>query len=309
MEDAQNNVQITSRGEINFAWIASTLLAAKNTILITTFVFAAVAVGYSLLLPDIYKSQAILVAADETAGIGMTGQLGSLAAMAGVNLGKGKGEDKSELAVNILKSKDFIIRFLERHNAAIDLMAAESWDPISRTLRYDNRVYDHSISKWTRKVDAPLTPEPSGQTLHKEFIKIFAVSKDKLTGIITISISHPSPIVARRWLDSMITDINEEVRVRDQKQAEKSINYLTVKASETNLTELRSIFYKMIEEQTKTLLLANVRDEYALKVIDPPLEAEEKSEPKRALIVILFTVIGFLLSVVVVLLRASAVRR
>ncbi len=309
MEDAQNNVQITSRGEINFAWIASTLLAAKNTILITTFVFAAVSVGYSLLLPDIYKSQAILVAADETAGIGMTGQLGSLAAMAGVNLGKGKGEDKSELAVNILKSKDFIIRFLERHNAAIDLMAAESWDPISRTLRYDNRVYDHSISKWTREVDAPLTPEPSGQTLHKEFIKIFAVSKDKLTGIITISISHPSPIVARRWLDSMITDINEEVRVRDQKQAEKSINYLTVKASETNLTELRSIFYKMIEEQTKTLLLANVRDEYALKVIDPPLEAEEKSEPKRALIVILFTVIGFLLSVVVVLLRASAVRR
>lgn len=309
MEDAQNNVQITSSGEINFAWVASTLLAAKNTILVTTFVLAAVAVGYSLLLPDIYKSQAILVAADETAGIGMTGQLGSLAAMAGVNLGKGKGEDKSELAVNILKSKDFIIRFLERHNAAIDLMAAESWDPISRTLKYDNTVYDHSISKWTRKVDAPLTPEPSGQTLHKEFIKIFSVSKDKLTGIITISISHPSPIVARSWLDSMIADINEEVRVRDQKQAEKSINYLTVKASETNLTELRSIFYKMIEEQTKTLLLANVRDEYALKVIDPPLEAEEKSEPKRALIVILFTVIGFLLSVVVVLLRASAVRR
>lgn len=309
MEDAQNCVEANSRGEINFAWIASTLLAAKYTIVITTFVFSVFAVGYSLWLPNIYRSQAVLVAADETAGIGMTGQLGSLAAMAGVSIGRGKGEDKSELAVNILKSKDFIIRFLERHDAAIDLMAADSWDPVSRTLKYNNKVYDHSLAKWTREVEAPFTPEPSGQTLHKEFTKSFGVSKDKLTGIITISISHPSPVVARRWLDLMIADINEEVRERDQKQAEKSINYLTAKAAETNLAELRSIFYKMIEEQTKTLLLANVRDEYALKVIDPPLEAEEKSEPKRALIVILFTVIGFLLSIIVILLRASAVRR
>ncbi len=309
MEYTQNSVEVNSRSEINFSWIASTLWASKYTILITTFVFSVVAVGYSLSLPNIYKSQAILVAADETAGIGMTGQLGSLAAMAGVNLGKGKGEDKSELAVNILKSKDFVIRFLERHDAAIDLMAAESWDPINRTLHYDNKIYDHSLSKWTREVDAPFTSKPSGQTLHKEFTKTFGVSRDKLTGIITMTISHPSPVIARRWLDLMITDINEEVRQRDQKQAEKSINYLTVKAAETNLAELRSIFYKMIEEQTKTLLLANVRDEYALKVIDPPLEAEEKSEPKRALIVILFTIIGFLLSVIVVLLRASAARR
>lgn len=309
MENAKVDAQLQPRDEINIAWISSILWQAKRLILLVTLLFGLFAIGYSLYLPNIYQSQAILVAADETAGIGVAGQLGSLAAIAGVNLGKGKGEDKSELAVNILKSTDFIIKFLQRHNAAIDLMAAESWDPISRNIKYDNSVYDQARSIWTRDVEPPLLPEPSGQTLNKEFVKIFRVSKDKLTGIITMTISHPSPVIAKRWLDLLIADINEEVRQRDQLQAEKSINYLTAKAAETNLAELRTIFYKMIEEQTKTLLLANVRDEYALKVIDPPLEAEEKSEPKRALIVILFTVIGFLLSVLIVLLRASATRR
>ncbi len=308
MENAQMSAPPV-RGEINITWIGDVLWRAKRSIVLTTTVAVLIAVAYSLYLPNIYQSQATLVAADETAGIGVTGQLGSLAAMAGVNIGKGKGEDKSELAVNILKSNDFMIRFLLRHQAAIDLMAAESWDPISRTLKYDKSVYDHEKGIWTRDVEPPMQPEPSGQTLNKEFSKIFRVSKDKLTGVISMSISHPSPVVAKRWLELLIADINEEVRSRDQQQADRSINYLTAKAAETNLAELRSIFYKMIEEQTKTLLLANVRDEYALKVIDPPLEPEEKSEPKRALIVILFAVIGFLLSVMTALLRASAVRK
>ena len=39
-------------------------------------------------------------------------------------------------------------------------------------------------------------------------------------------------------------------------------------------------------------MLANVREEYVLKVLDPPVVPEEKSEPKRAIIVLLISIFG-----------------
>ena len=51
-------------------------------------------------------------------------------------------------------------------------------------------------------------------------------------------------------------------------------------------------------------MLANVRDEYVLKVIDPAIVAEEKSGPKRAIICVLFVLLGAFLGVITVLLRS-----
>ena len=57
----------------------------------------------------------------------------------------------------------------------------------------------------------------------------------------------------------------------------------------------------MIEEQTKTLMLAEVSDEYVFKTISPAKVSEEKAKPKpkRALIVML----GGMLAVIIVLIR------
>jgi uncharacterized protein involved in exopolysaccharide biosynthesis len=63
------------------------------------------------------------------------------------------------------------------------------------------------------------------------------------------------------------------------------------------------VFYQLIEEQTKTLMLAEVSGEYVFKTISEAKVAEEKSKPKRALISILGAFLGGMLSLVVVLIR------
>jgi LPS O-antigen subunit length determinant protein (WzzB/FepE family) len=50
-------------------------------------------------------------------------------------------------------------------------------------------------------------------------------------------------------------------------------------------------------------MLAEVSDEYVLKTIDPANSPDEKAKPKRALIVVLATMLGGMLSVIVVLVR------
>ncbi len=68
---------------------------------------------------------------------------------------------------------------------------------------------------------------------------------------------------------------------------------------------MQSTFYKLIEEQTKSLMLAEVQEEFVFRVIDPAVVPELKDSPKRALICILGMLFGGLLGSAIVLARFS----
>ncbi len=69
------------------------------------------------------------------------------------------------------------------------------------------------------------------------------------------------------------------------------------------MLQWKPYFYQLIEEQTKNMMLTQVKTEYVLKTVDPAQVPEEKAKPKRALIVVLGTILGGLLSVIIVLTR------
>ena len=54
-------------------------------------------------------------------------------------------------------------------------------------------------------------------------------------------------------------------------EARKTIGYLEQQIRGTKVLEMQGIFFRLIEEQTKTLMLAQVRDEYTLKIVDAPI--------------------------------------
>lgn len=293
--------QLPGMPELTMLSVLTAMWQRRVLVLLIWLGSAVGAVFFVLSLPNIYKSQAVLVASTDSAALGLSGQLGSLAAVAGINLNKDKTGDKSELAVQLLNSREFVSDFIERHKLAIDIMAAKSWDPETKKISYDPDIYDFERGIWTREVDPPFTPEPSTQTLYKEFELLLFAEKDKLTGQVKLSLEHKSPELARQWLEMLIKDVNEKIRKNDIAEASRSIEYLERKAAETDVAELKAHLYSLVQEQSKTLLLANVKQEYALKTIDPPYAPEEKSEPKRALLVILLCFCGFIFSVLVVI--------
>jgi uncharacterized protein involved in exopolysaccharide biosynthesis len=66
---------------------------------------------------------------------------------------------------------------------------------------------------------------------------------------------------------------------------------------------MQSAFYQIVEEQTKSLMLAEVQEEFIFKVVDPAVVPETKSGPKRALMSVFGMLLGSIVGVVVVLLR------
>ncbi|MAA96144.1 MULTISPECIES: Wzz/FepE/Etk N-terminal domain-containing protein [unclassified Arsukibacterium] len=287
--------------EIDLRELFRAIWQGKWIIIATTFVFAVAAVFYALSLPNIYKSEALLAPVSEDAGLKIPGQLGGLAALAGVNLGGG-GADKTGLAIEILKSRDFIGRFIEKHDLYLPVMAAEGWSRNENSLVIDPEIYNTETKEWVREVNAPFQPKPSVLETFDEFKKLFSVSQDKTTGMVKVTMEHYSPYLAKIWVDKLVKTINDEMRSRELIEAKKSIDYLTDQINQTNIADVRTMLFSLIEEQTKTLMLANVRDEYIFKTIDPAVVAERKSKPRRSLVVFSMTILGFFLSILIVFL-------
>ena len=91
------------------------------------------------------------------------------------------------------------------------------------------------------------------------------------------------------------------MRIDAVNDAEKSIQYLTAEIERTQVAELKSVFYRLIEEQTKNLMLAQVRDDYVFKIVSEAVLPETKSNPKRSLIVIAITFLGLVVSFLIAL--------
>jgi capsular polysaccharide biosynthesis protein len=132
------------------------------------------------------------------------------------------------------------------------------------------------------------------------------VSQDKQTGYVTVSIEHQSPIVAAQWVKWLVEDVNAVVKAQHVAEAEKSIEYLKQQVANTSLADLQAMFFELIQSQTETVMLAEVRPEYVFKTIDPAVIPEIKSKPNRAVICVLGTLLGGILGIVIVLIRHYA---
>lgn len=293
--------------EIDLRELVATLWRGKWIIVAFTFVFAAGSVIYALSLPNIYKAEAVLAPSEENSGGGlaaMAGQLGGLASLAGVNLGGGDA-NKTTIALEILQSRAFLTEFVEKHDILPEIMAVKAWNP-KQGIVFDEEVYDVENDNWLRLNDSGSEPQPSSW----EFVShiktnLLQVSTDAESGFTKLSIQHQSPEFAKQLVDMLVRDINNKMRERDISEAKRSLDYLNKELKQTSLSNMQQVFFELIEKQTQTMMLANVRPEYIFQTIDPAIVPEQKDRPRRSLIVIVVTMLGGLLGLLVVLIRSA----
>ena len=89
-------------------------------------------------------------------------------------------------------------------------------------------------------------------------------------------------------------------------EVKKNIEFLNNEISKTSVSEMREVFYSIIEEQTKEKMLAAVSPEYAFIYVNPSMVPEEKSQPRRSIICIFITLFGTFFTILVILLRKYA---
>lgn len=287
--------------------LSAALWNGKWLIVFTTGVFAILSVFIALSLPNIYRADALLApmsSDNSNQGLAsLAGQFGGLASMAGISLG-GSQTDKTVLAIESLRSRSFLMSFIEKHQLKVPLMAAKGWDSKRNELLLDADLYDVNTSTWVRVVEPPKQAEPSLWEAYDALMEVLIIERDKDNGLLKLSIEHYSPYIASQWANLLVQDINLYMRHKDSEEARKSINYLREQTEITDVLGMQTVLYQLIEEQMKTVMLAEVREEYAFAYVDPPMVPEMKYKPRRAIICIIGTFFGGFLACVVVLLNA-----
>ncbi|EGQ7903452.1 Wzz/FepE/Etk N-terminal domain-containing protein [Vibrio sp. Vb1026] len=290
--------------EIDLRELLKALWKGKLLIVATAFVFAISSVLYALSLSNIYKADALLAPAETSNGGGlskMAGQLGGLAALAGVNLGAGESS-QTDLAVQVMKSRQFVEAFINKHDLLVPLMAATDWDLENNKLVLDKKLYDPKTGTWLREAQGLRGAVPTAQEAFEVFNQeVLSITQDKESGLYRISVKFYSPYLAKDWVTWLVEDINKVMRERTINETTQNLSYLNIQLKKTAVTDMQSTFYKLIEEQTKSLMLAEVQEEFIFKIVDPAVVPEVKNGPQRALICILGTLIGGVLGVVIVL--------
>lgn len=263
-----------------------------------SIVFASFSVLYALSIPNQYSSRAVVSSnlSDSKSMGGTLSKLGGLASLAGVSLGGG-GSLSPEVMSEMLNSNSFLATFIRKYDLATIIMAAEGYDSDSRQFNYKENVYDIKNKIWVRDFKFPQTLEPSDIEVVEKFKESFSTSYARKTMLININFKSYSPQFSLDVISKLIAHYNLFMRNNDMAEAESSIGYLEHELVASKYQEVKLALQQIMEEQYKKLALAKTRNDYALRIIEQPLLAAKKSEPRRAIICVLITLGGTFFSV------------
>lgn len=248
--------------EFSLAAVIASVWRHRLVVGITGFVCATIAGVMVFTTKPTFRAESVVVSARES-GLNRAGMLGSelggLASLAGVDLSQNNGPNQQAAAV--LESRYLAEDFVKR-NDLVRVLLPDSGKP------------------------------PTLWRAAKRFKEeLLVIRKDQRRGTTTVSVEWTDPAIAARWANDYVALADELIRNRAIQDATRNIAYLNGQLAKTNDVELRRVMYSLVEEETKTLMLANGGTQYAFEVVDPAVAPELKVGPHR----LLMTLVGFTL--------------
>lgn len=271
MNNSELNKRYLDREVIAFDVITNAILKNKAFLFILMLISSICLLGYSYTLQEKFKSDALLMTSDDIVGNDSGSNYGALASLAGFSFGDTSRSDKSVLAIEVIKSRDFLQYLIEEKAVNI------------------NDLYHEEISF---------------DDLHEIFNKdIISINKDKNSGFIRITTIHPDPFFAKELIEIIINRLNFKLKQKDLIDSKIALEYLNDQYSKKTLTNLRDSINSLVEEQLQIQMLANVKEDYVFSFIDKPYIPIKKDSPIRFIYIILGLFSGLVFGLIYVFIK------
>ncbi|OYU67384.1 MAG: lipopolysaccharide biosynthesis protein [Cytophagaceae bacterium BCCC1] len=318
---------------IDFSAIWRIIKKGKLFVFGITLVFTFIGVVYAFSQKEEFQVIGKILPEIQSKG-GSIGQFAGLAALAGVDLaGAGSGVDavRPDLYPDVLKSTPFFLSLFKekvknKNNKSTDFLEFYNSEVLNGKVKVDDlkNKYPQSADyiSFNRQIEKNI------EDLKERII----CNYDKKVGVISISVKLPDPIVAAivtrysmNYLTQYIIDYRVEKQKRDLEFLKEKLdsakgkyfNNQNKKASYTDkmpLNALRfqsadlqrerieseykisSTFYNSLLQKYEEAKLKMQQETPVIKILEPPVVPNVKSEPKRALIIFMFIFLGLIVS-------------
>ena len=268
--------------ELSLIELWKVLVEYKLLIIVFTALTTLGAIYYASTLPTIYKAEVLMIPASGGGGGGgggLSNRLGGLADMAGVSLGGSSAGAEGEQALARLKTRSFLTKHIKEKNLK-PILFADQWDRVEK--------------KW---IDKEPSDRDSAELL-KNMIEAGSHPRSK-AGLASLSIEWKNPHNPNKIADianNLVSSINSHAKDRAILEARDSISFLEKELEQTSIVNSQTILYSLIEQQMGKIMMANIRDEFVFKIIDPAVVPKHAETKPISMVVFIGLILGIFLA-------------
>lgn len=281
-EDDLRAVSIGPRDVVSFV--------LRYKFLIGLLILAGAVLGgvVAYLQEPLYRSEVVLQPRDPGANIGLPALagLGGLSGALGIPQNASDGR-RDVLA--ILESRQFNENFINKYGLMPHLF---------------KKKWDADEKQWRGDVKDPPTIRDAFRKFDKE---VRSILEDRERGLITIRIDWHDRELASRWANDLAREADGIVRAREIREAEKNLQFLREQLEQTPEIEVRQSVYELMEAEIKRKMVAQSREYFVLRLIDPATIEDEDAfiSPKRPLAIVMGATLGLIFAFGAALIHAS----
>jgi uncharacterized protein involved in exopolysaccharide biosynthesis len=241
--------------EINLLDYLNVIKKRSNIIVIIVVVCVVATAAISVLLPKIYRSEAVIMPVNQQSE---QGGMSVIAAQFG--LSAPSTSNVSEL-INLLKSNILIEKVIKKNNLLPVFFKPE-----------ELKVMQDNMKIW------------NGIRTLKD---VFNVNNNQKESIIELSAEFKDPKIAKDIINYMLTELTNYMSNEAKRVAETNRQYLETLIDKNADPLIRQKIYSLIAKQIEISMMSEVKENFAFKVIDPPKVPDRKIRPKILLNMVL----------------------
>lgn len=268
---------------------------------------AAVAVfataAYSLSMKDVYQATAVISPiSDKGGGEGISTLVQQFGGMVGISL---PNSASSSEIINLLKSNVLREKVVEKYKL-LPVLFPEDWDEGKNAWKREDRGnltmnLSSAVMKASEAFGANArAPRPGaesrgGPTMWDAIRKldgIVAVKNNPPSGTITISVDSQDPETAAAMVNYFLATLVDHMSEESRRVARANERYLEKLLMTTADPIIRQKIYNLIAQQIEVSMMAEMKENFAFKIIDPTRTPDVRIRPKRKQMVVLSLIIS-----------------
>jgi len=279
-------------------------------------VTVALTVVISLFMTNIYQAEAVITPITAKEG----GGGGGMAAMLAQQLGGGlpgimmPGASSAAEIVNLLKSNILREKVIVRHKL-LPILFEDDWDAKKQRWKAegDNGGFRINLNplSWVTSLLSLVRPAPPPSIAKKQpgipdvwdgirtLDKLVTVKNNIKENTITITAQFKDPELAAKLVEYYLSTLMDHMSAEARRVALTNQKYLESQLGEATDPFIKQKIYNLIAQQVETSMMAEVKENFAFKVLDPPRAPDRKFKPKRAQMVVLSFVVALFIGIFV----------